>query len=305
MVVESSSKETTHKKMKVGDLLFKVIDYLRNIYLEAKAFKSPLSLFTLLVAPLFFKALARLGFPVPKYFIANCPDGSKILYPVFSDVGIRGNLLDLYGNAEYFHLNSHKPKKDDVVVDCGAYVGLYSIISSKLCGNNGMVISIEPEPKTFNLLKKNLELNNIRNVSTYNFALSECDGNVEFYVPRISAAGSTFNLPHLNAQKIEYYDKILVKTVTFDNFIKKLNLTHVDIMKIDVEGSELLVLRGAYRSLERGMIDKLIVEVHKTVTDIGKIKKFLCMVGYTIDFYIVINKFKGMLYAHHSRKKEN
>jgi hypothetical protein len=123
--------------------------FLRGFSMHLKIFRSLRSLITLLVIPYCLKGLSRIGFPTPEYFTAILPGGFKILYPASRDVGIRVNLIEIYRDAEYFLVDSYIPKKKNVVVDCGAYVGLYTIMASKLVGNGGLVLSIEPEPNTF------------------------------------------------------------------------------------------------------------------------------------------------------------
>jgi FkbM family methyltransferase len=262
-----------------------------------KVFRTPLSYLTLSILPIFFRTLKRLGVPAPRYILAFCPDGSRILYPIFSSVGIHINLLEIYGNREYFLLFSHIPRKGDIIIDCGAYIGLYSIISSKLSGNDGKIISIEPNPSVFEHLRRNIQLNKIENSILLNIALADREGEMEFFIPKVSAAGSTFYLEHLSLQKVAEFNKMVVKTMTLDKLILMENLNRVNIVKIDVEGAELLVLRGAQNALKSKKIDKLIVEIHKTINPPKEVIDFLLNKGYNINAYFDINEFKGMLYA--------
>lgn len=222
------------------------------------------------------------------------PYGIKCLYNASG--GISGSIDDILFKREYFLLDLYKPRERDVVVDVGAYVGLYSILSSKIVGNDGFVIAIEPEPHTFRLLVENLKLNNLDNLLPLNFALSDQEGEIEFYVPKITS-GSSFNLAHLKTQKIKDYATTRVKAKTIDFMVKNSILRYVDIMKVDVEGAELSVLRGARNSLEERLIDRLIVEVHKTVNTPEILIEFLKSYGYIIDAYFDINEYKGMLFS--------
>lgn len=274
-----------------------IINYLKNLQLEMKVFRTPLSYLTLSILPKFFRVLKRLDVPAPKYIMAFCPDGSRILYPIFSSTGIHINLLEIYGNREYFLLGSHIPRKGDIIIDCGAYIGLYSIISSKLCGNDGKIISIEPNPTVFDHLRRNIQLNNIENVILFNIALADRKSEMEFFIPKRSAAGSTFYQEHLSLQKVKEYNRIVVKAMTLDKLIKMEKSSHINIVKIDVEGAELLVLRGGQNALKSKKIDKLIVEIHKTINTPNKVMDFLVNEGYNINAYFDINEFKGMLYA--------
>jgi len=272
------------------------VDYFRKFLSELRLYKTPSSFFTLSALPRILKGLAKLGVPVPNHFTAICPDGSKIFYPVFSDTGIRMSILDIYKYSEYFLLEQYIPKKSNIVIDCGAYIGLYSVICSKLCGDQGLVISIEPEPNSFQILRKNVRENRVNNIQLFNIALLDRECEVEFFVPKVSASGSTFYINHLQKQGIKH-SKTKVKTTTLDKLIKSMRLDHVDIAKIDVEGAELSVLCGAMESLQNRVINKLVIEVHKTVTKPEKIIRFLINNGYRIDGYFDVNEFKGLLYA--------
>jgi FkbM family methyltransferase len=268
----------------------------RKFISELKLYKTLPSFFTLSVLPRILKGLNRLCIPIPSHFTAILPDGSKIVYPVFFSTGIKASINDIYTHSEYFLLKSYIPKKGDIVIDCGAYIGLYSIICSKLCGDQGLVVSIEPEPNNFGMLQRNIKENRLNNIRLFNIALADRECYVEFFVPKVSASGSTFYNDHLEKQEIKY-SKTKVKTTTFDSLIKSLNVKNVDIAKIDVEGAELSVLYGARESLQNSVINKLVIEVHKTVVESRKIIQFLIDSGYIIDGYFDVNKIKGLLYA--------
>ncbi|MEM1510108.1 MAG: FkbM family methyltransferase [Candidatus Bathyarchaeia archaeon] len=207
--------------------------------------------------------------------------------------------MEIYSEREYFLLDSHIPKRGDIIVDCGAYVGLYSIISSKLSGNDGKVVSIEPVPDTFELLKKNIQLNKLKNVRLFNIALADREGEAELFIPKFSAAGSTFFLNHLHVQEVKEYTKVRVRVVSFDEFTRNelKDIDHINIMKIDTEGAELPILHGMQNSLKRKFIDKLIIEIHKAVTSPKQVISFLIDNKYIIDAYFDINDLKGILYA--------
>ncbi|MEM0136250.1 MAG: FkbM family methyltransferase, partial [Thermoplasmatales archaeon] len=78
---------------------------------------------------------------------------------------IENYLFDVYRTREY--------RKGDVVVDVGAGIGDFSILAANAVGENGKVLAIEPSTRNFNLLKKNLVKNNIKNVIIYNYAVSD------------------------------------------------------------------------------------------------------------------------------------
>ena len=75
-------------------------------------------------------------------------------------------------------------KKGDIVVDCGGHIGYYSLLFSRLVGKRGKVYTFEADPTNFSLLKKNLEVNNIKNVTAINHAVSDKKGNITMFLDR-------------------------------------------------------------------------------------------------------------------------
>ncbi len=136
-------------------------------------------------------------------------------------------------------------KKDFVVFDIGANIGLHSLYASKLVGSNGKVFSFEPVKKTYERLKENVEQNNINNIYSYNIALSDQNGketittSLDGFDAWNSIAGN---------QKIigENFSEETIIMRTIDDFVKEhCSNIKIDFIKIDTEGWELNVLKGA------------------------------------------------------------
>ena len=135
-------------------------------------------------------------------------------------------------------------KNSENIMDIGANIGWYSLNFN----SHAMVKTVhafEPIPKTYNYLLKHIELNNAKKIVPNNFALSDSNGEVEFlWHDEELGASSMVNIRELNNTK-----KVKCHTMKLDDYVeqKKIN---VDFLKIDVEGSELLVLKGAINVLK-------------------------------------------------------
>ena len=145
---------------------------------------------------------------------------------------------------EFFMKN--KPK---LVIDCGAYLGKYTVLSAKLL--NSKVISIEPNPLIFKYLVKNVKLNNLDNkVKLYNLALFDKRGEKPLNIILFPPAETTL-LQKRKKSKYLKKIKIVVKCEKLDNLIKKLPRKGKIILKVDVEGVEYHVLKGAFKTIKK------------------------------------------------------
>ena len=79
------------------------------------------------------------------------------------------------------------PKEGDTVIDIGAHIGRYTIVSSKMVGKTGKVVAIEADMDTFQLLKRNVALNNLTNVLPLNIAVFSTKTRIKLYEQSASA----------------------------------------------------------------------------------------------------------------------
>ena len=126
-----------------------------------------------------------------------------------------------------------------VFIDVGANLGIYTLVASKLVGEAGRVIAFEPSAQSFPLLLQNIELNTLRNVCAFPVALADRIGKARLYHPGVPECNSLARDPSWGEEAEE------VTIETLDNMVKRASVTRVDVIKIDVEGAEELVLRGA------------------------------------------------------------
>ncbi len=70
----------------------------------------------------------------------------------------------------------------DTFVDIGAYIGYYSIVARNIVGESGKVIAFEPNPESYRMLKKNIELNKYENCIPENIAITDKEGSVRLFI---------------------------------------------------------------------------------------------------------------------------
>lgn len=160
-----------------------------------------------------------------------------------------------------------RPKEGDIVVDIGAHMGRYTIPSAKSVGVSGKVIAVEAHPYNFGILQHNLKLNKLTNVSALNSAVYSKKTNLKLYLPDEDLGYTMHHSVMTNYLSTKYNNEIERKFVeveadTLDNLLKSSGITTVNWIKIDVEGAEYEVLKGAREILSTKKPISILVEVH-------------------------------------------
>jgi FkbM family methyltransferase len=131
-------------------------------------------------------------------------------------------------------------REGQVVFDIGANVGFYTLLASCLVGPRGKVFAFEPLPENVRYLERHLELNECGNAEVLSLAMSDRCGFASF-----SLSGNRF------VGCLDEQGELKVRVSSVDALVLEARLPFPDVMKIDVEGEELRVLRGASRTIER------------------------------------------------------
>jgi len=137
------------------------------------------------------------------------------------------------------------------VIDIGANVGITTVTVARKIGRRGKLYSFEPTPEYFNILKENISSNGLENVKVYELAVTDQVGRVPFSQKELSS-GIVFEE---GAKKFE------VSTTSIDRFLSEEKIERIDLINMDCEGSELLVLKGAKKTLWENKVE-IFCEIH-------------------------------------------
>lgn len=163
-----------------------------------------------------------------------------------------------YERENFLFLNQHlKPGMN--VIDVGAHIGLMSVAIASKVGASGKVYAFEPTPTTVNILKHTIRLNKVENIFVEPVALSDKKGTMTFYISNYEADNSNSLVNNDRRDRDE--KSIEVEVNTIDDFVKDRKISRLDFLKIDAEGAELHVLKGASSTIAK---DKppMILSIH-------------------------------------------
>lgn len=203
-----------------------------------------------------------------------------------------GDSLDLSINGVYGELDTKIIREEihegDIVIDVGANIGYYTLIFAQLVGSSGKVFAFEPEPKNFEILKKNIEINNYQNIVAEQKIVSDKSGIVKLFIAEHGIVGHRINQEKSSQKFIE------VESIILDNYIKKLNLDNkINFIKIDVEGSEPKVLEGTKEIIQKSNQLKIFTEFNREVVkEYGIEPKEMIDLFYRNGFKIYLPNYK-------------
>jgi FkbM family methyltransferase len=126
-------------------------------------------------------------------------------------------------------------------IDAGAHIGLLTLAAARIVGPAGKITAVEPTPLTSSLLARAIDINGLSDrVRIESKAAGACAGRTEFFIHKVLGHNSSYD-------KSEDSHRIEVDVISLDELIPA--GTHIDLVKIDVEGAELDVLQGMTRIL--------------------------------------------------------
>lgn len=152
-------------------------------------------------------------------------------------------------------------EKGQVFLDIGANIGFYSLFAASRVGPEGRVFSFEPDPMTFESLKRSLARNGFGWARPINVALSNRAGEIPFYTVTDGSAHSL--VPEIEKRAHRYSGKTPVRVARLDDLLAEgvLDTPRVDLLKIDVEGEEERTVGGLLGTLEHFRFPRVWAEV--------------------------------------------
>jgi len=244
-----------------------------------------------------------------RIFIEQGFDFNTFLYKVFKTLRIGNSMLlkisvPKYDYKFYCRINredlvfmtNHEddiiehftPKQGDIVVDIGAHMGRYTIISSKRVSINGKVVAIEANPGNFELLNRNIRLNQLPNIVSLNHAVYSKETKLKLYTPGEESGHTIYNTV-ISDRAINEDKFVEVNANTLDYLLqsKGINQEDVNWIKIDVEGAEFEVLKGATNVLSKSKDIALLIEIHNLSDNTNlyrPILEFLNLYNFKVEF---------------------
>ncbi len=147
-------------------------------------------------------------------------------------------------------------KNADVVLDIGSNFGYYSLLASEQINSSGKIYAFEPDPSNYELLCKNLHINNIKSIIPVKKAISNVNGKSRLFIEKANLGGHSLAEQNISDQK----KTIEVSTITLDEFFyNHIEHPQVDFIKMDVQGAEGLVLSGGKKLLKNNKL-KIMME---------------------------------------------
>jgi len=153
--------------------------------------------------------------------------------------------------VEEYSRSNFRINTNDVIIDIGAHIGLFTLYASQYC-KNGTIFCFEPVDENYDILVDNITQNNLKNVKPFKSAVSKSESTITIYRNKDEAGHSMFSFTS-HALKV---DSISLKKIIDENSINQCNL-----IKIDCEGAEYEIIESLPLEYLK-KISKLIIEYH-------------------------------------------
>ena len=210
----------------------------------------------------------------------------------------KGLALSISHYGTYEELESkimeEKIEMGNIVVDVGANIGLHTLNMARIVGNTGQVFAFEPDPSNFEILKKNVKINNYKNIILEQKAVGDKHGRITLY--QSDHPGKHRIFPQTEQAKSE----IQVELTNLDNYFDSDMIDKINFIKIDVEGLEFSVLKGMKNILKNSKKIKILFEfMPENTMEVGftPIELLNYLTSNDFKLYCMDNKTKKLLHV--------
>jgi FkbM family methyltransferase len=191
---------------------------------------------------------------LPKVFTLTDLDTGGVSFEA-TNVVERSRIVAYGEEPEYLRAMLETLRPEDVLYDIGANIGLVALHAARIC----RTLAFEPDPSFFARLERNLELNPSRSVAAHPIAIGDVDGTATLFTD--GAHGRSPSLVHHGENGTV---EVLVQTL--DTLAARAELPAPSVLKLDIEGAEILALRGARHVLSSRTAPRaLFLEVHDSL----------------------------------------
>jgi FkbM family methyltransferase len=175
-------------------------------------------------------------------------------------------------------------KPGDVFVDVGANMGYYTLLASRLVGEEGLVLAYEPSQANLKVLLQNLILNGSRNVAAFSMALSDRSSIAKLWsAPSYNTGVCTLRGPDFAADS----DYTLAPTERLDQLqVVEMLASRIRLIKVDAEGHDMEVLRGAEGILKSGHRLMLTCELSPQWAPVSEVLDYLGSFGFVGEYFV-------------------
>lgn len=225
------------------------------------------------------------------------PSDRQIDIPAFGRVYCISRLETIFIAKEVFEDREYlrhgiKLRRGDTVFDIGANIGLFTLLAHRECGEKAKIFAFEPIPAIFKVLSRNAKRYCKSGVKIFNLGMTFKGGPrraaFEFFT-ELPANSRRFYSPSKNKRPAGGFGSLLGRSInvkcnmtTVSNVIKEHRIKKIDLLKIDVEGAEMDVLRGIDSS-HWPLIRQISMEVHGPRRMVNAISKKLSLKGFLIS----------------------
>jgi FkbM family methyltransferase len=192
-----------------------------------------------------------------------------------------------------------KIEKDDVVVDIGANLGMFSVYAQNF--NPSKVVAVEPSPKEYECLEKNVS--SFNNIKCYKYAVSDKSGTINFLLAEGGVSNRIYNPETQNNFFDAISQEIFVNAISLNDLIAQENLDKIDYLKVDCEGAEFEIFNSLDQSFLQNKIKKVAIEYHSKTIKNDLLNLFLSN-GFILENIEILNENSseiGMFYFYNQK----